>query len=1024
MMAHWKTLFDTPFFPQDKLILVPSALVRSQIIEEILEEKGAVLGPKVLSFLRLEAQLASELRPREIGPWHKFFKLYQLAPSLWSVLGLPGEPAESRLMDLTKQLADGLDRLRLSGISWEEVEMAEPRELSRVVARLGREYEEFLAAFQDDVSVRRLLLSELEKGRPFEALKGVRVVYCQHADRFSPFEAEFLKKLTGVVERVELRLAPPPYIPSEKRASIRGYQSLGLVLDLSDRSESEIRLSWTDPETPERPECPAALHRVTNHLFDPGSKPEKLVPADCLTFVESPTLYHEAEEAGRALKKLLREGAAPHKLAVAVPSLEVFGPALEDVARRFGFFFRRKKGDILAGEPPVAAALSLLYLWDSRWELSRVIKILESPYFGFSRGGVPLKALYDSNIVDDRGGMGFFDYFKLYGEVEAGADRKTGDFRVLETEKNLTAIKKAGEELAASGGWREFESRFRSALKEFKWGAAEERGRTSEEDGGGSGFERNAGKDAVAAKAFMDVLTALFHALRNSSEAPTPGLKFFRLLLEKALNINIDSEESRGEGVHLLRYRDLHGAFFDELFLLGLNDKVYPRAQAESSYFPEDFIVSLSNILGRRLWSSAAERYQSEEEILTRALSQAKKVTLSWHRQDDNKRTLLPSPILDSIESMFEKGEPRRVKRDWPLPPKADKIRDYDELMLYLANLPDKESAAREYGRLFKDGKRDLFKDMERRRESLERMQETEAESMRKEQLKAWLASLEKNNYNGRPLISIRMLQEYKKCPRSFWYGHVLKLSNWEGGTGDFSSLEEGNLLHNTLRVFFLPLMKPNPNPEDLEFDRLEKIFTKTAEDMEKSFAIGRKPAFKSFLVKVKSALRSWHSRQENLIGKKIKGLEWPFDNDSSNPPFLVKEGKTEFYLKGRIDRIEEGENGGYRVIDYKTRGSDRYKNLEQDDPVNYPVQLYTMVVAEDKSFKTGKKDIEVKGFFEFIDPRTCDPIVEVNAGDRKIFANIFEQILTGAIQPVYDEENCGGCSFRAVCGGCLDERI
>jgi hypothetical protein len=1032
-------LLGGAFFPQDHLFIVPSELVRRQLIEETLQKRRVLMGPRVISFKMLELGLLRELGHRELGQWGRLFKLCELAPRLWGPLGLPGDPDFGRILELQAQLADGLDRLRLAGASWGILRQAEPKALGEAMIALGEDYEAFLgeAGAHDSVALRRSLLKELKGGRPFAALKGVKVIHCEHSQRFSPFETDFLLALQEAVGRLEVKLSPPPYIPREGIVALRGYQSLGSVLSLAEAPEGKVRVAWADPQEPGRPGFPKDLYYVSNYLFDPDPSIGAPDPEGSLSLLSAPTLYHEAEEVGRRLKRLLLDGLAPHRLAAVVPDMGSYLPAFEDVARRFGLSLSRGRGQPLGAVAPVMALGSLLWLWDSNWELSRVVRILESPYFSFETGELPWGALLGTGIRDDRGGSGFFDFMggAAFGKGDAGGG--AGPARPFDEAlgpllRDVRRLREAGEAVKAARTWPAFEAALNGALESFRWGAKCPPGKPNGRPPGPNGrtpglpeLRERTKADGEAVRMLKNSLGGLFAALRDGPPgAPAPGLAAFRSLLSLALGQELPGEGQRSQGIHLLDYPALHGAHFDRLFLMGLNDRVFPSAKAEPSYFPEAFVASLSGVLGRRLWNSASERYQGEEETLVRALSQAKGVTLSWHTRDGSEKEILPAPLVASIVGMFPDGAIPHDKVPWPLPPGPKGIADPGELRLYAAVAAggaDKPPEAI-LGRAGEGAGLGFQRLAERRRalapppDGPPRVPEAA--------VRAWLGTLGKGK-GGLPTVSPQLLKAHAECPRAFWLGRGFGLGGHDGEPGEEpSALELGTLLHLTLEGFLRPLAgKKGAGGADLSLGRLLGVLGESAAREAQRKLPGRAAIVEAQMDKLRHSLTGWHRRQADLGRERILGLEWAFSPEGDAPPLRLGSGDKAFLVRGKIDRIDLLGDGGILIRDYKLRRSRPYQEaLGGDSPLAFPIMLYQLALARNPGslgpLGEGGAPPRIRAVFEFIDPEgEKDFLLEAPPGDESVFTGTWEGILSGRMDYARDEESCKYCEFSIICG-------
>jgi hypothetical protein len=149
----------------------------------------------------------------------------------------------------------------------------------------------------------------------------------------------------------------------------------------------------------------------------------------------------------------------------------------------------------------------------------------------------------------------------------------------------------------------------------------------------------------------------------------TITLRDFRATLEAVLSIATVSAKSASGAVRGLPLRDARGLDFDRLFILGLNDGVFPR------YHPLDPLVpdSSANLLNRALRGCLARRFgdrrpaapgailrtraqrNSEEPFLFfLALSMPEQaVVLSYSVEDESGRPLARSPFLDEVARLL-----------------------------------------------------------------------------------------------------------------------------------------------------------------------------------------------------------------------------------------------------------------------------------------------------------------------------------------------------------------------------------
>ncbi|MDR1922314.1 MAG: hypothetical protein LBS31_11320, partial [Candidatus Adiutrix sp.] len=793
------------FFPPGELWLVPGELAKFQLREAFLRADvdgfRVVMAPRIHTFSSLENLLADELAPAEADELERRFLLSELAARLLPALGLktksgpeagetgarPLPAVDSTLLcELADGLGDGFDRLRLAGISWDQLAAFPPSAFSTALAALGRRYDAALAALgrADRFAKRRRILEDLRAGRQFRALVGAEKIVCRWSQRFSPFESGLLAALMSQ-RQVEIKFNLPAWVRNEDLDHSSGFDLLRAVREVergaADGPDALLEFSEGPPASE-----PALAYASEMLLAPPAYRLADPPPAgDRLNIVRAPTPYHEVEEAARRLKALAVQGHEPHHLALVVPDMEAYASLIDDVSRRFGLPFHLRRGEILGEKGPARAALDLLALWSSHWERPRVMRLLASPYFRLAEGDPAFwrRLALASGVTDDRAGGGFEDNLAKAASAEARA--------LLEA---VRMLKTAGRRLEEARDWPTFIGRFKAFLNQAGWPGDLDLAPLSPVN------MREA--DLSAAFAFKEELERLEAAL-NSPHAPAVGLASFRLWLTKITEERRLVYDANPEGrVWVLNYYDLHGGVFDEIFCLGLNERVFPRTGPESRWWPDEFISALSRTaLGRALWSGPADRYRQEEFMLAAALGQAReRVWLYYSAADMSGRPALPSPLIESLRDLWSERAPEErpfeESRAWPVPPPLEAARGPDELWANLAALRPEDWPAELRGdRRLVEGLESL-----RRRSGIwagmRRVARPGPEAVRR-----WLDALARHNES--PLLRAAFFSSFAECPLAFWWGEALELDCDGPSLEEWPGSEEGTVLHLTLEKFF-----------------------------------------------------------------------------------------------------------------------------------------------------------------------------------------------------------------------------
>jgi len=1054
--------FKAIFFNPEVIWLTPSDLVRFQIQKKFWEEtKGDLtktfprhLKPRLMTIGALERQLTLEIEPPEIDDLHYQFYLNDLVKPLlhllWPSLLNENDNLETTLKikaDLAAELGDGLSRLKLAGLSWDQVATLPPEPLTRTLADLGRRQEAWLKSQNnlDRSGKRRQLLESLGKGFIFKTLLGVKKIVYPQAQRLSPFETDFLLALSRD-RQVDVTLQIPTWMRNEEI----GFDFLRTIKYLKTTAKApNLNLFFSDTTA-----APPALAYAAEALLDPIIR-RRLPPPDPtgqLVIMQTATTYQEVEEAARHLKKLLAQGRRPENMALVVPSLKDYSPLIKDIGRRFGLAFYYQRGEMLVEQGPVRAILELLAVWTSNWERSRLLDLILNPYFTltnhFQAPTILNQLTLEAGITDRRAGGGFEENLtKLANLIQDRDQSKAQDVKILLT--LITQLKKAGDSLISTSTWPDFIDRFKTILNEFGWPGA-----------------RNPNlpplvlkTDTEAAEVLAEELNHLSAAL-NTSPAPKLSLSCFRLWLKTVLSKRHINNNSIPEGrLQVLNYYDLNGAIFDEIFFLGLNEGVFPRICSENRWWPEEFIraTAVKDFLGRAPWNSMADRYRQEELLLAAGLSQARqRVWLFHHSKDKNGRPALPSPLLEALRELWPQGngdsmvtKENAISQPTPHPIEAV---SHDELWVGLAQIEPAHWPAN----VPKSNENlDLWRQLRRRHERIHNFK-TEAHPG-PAAISTWLQK--RPLYQGQPLIRPAFLANFEKCPLAFWFKEALGLRGESEPLEEWSVNDEGNLFHQVLEKFFTRRLGKLKNNREREPGHLwpgktsfkkshQELLLLLSEEINscRHSPLGRLPLWEIRQNFLHWVLTDWLQRELTKSSEDVRPwyVEWSFgaSNSDAAPPLKIFINETEsIYFHGRLDRLDRTDRGLW-VRDYKR--SDNLKEFKTDEKSGrFPLSSWSLLIyalAAEKTFKLPAKCsfeilIPTTKINQWSGPATNSPEMDLDPQTRadrareglisfpNLLAETWEQIKKGIFPPRVRERNsCRFCAFTLMCSSAAND--
>ncbi|MGL4209341.1 MAG: PD-(D/E)XK nuclease family protein, partial [Candidatus Adiutrix sp.] len=224
-------------------------------------------------------------------------------------------------------------------------------------------------------------------------------------------------------------------------------------------------------------------------------------------------------------------------------------------------------------------------------------------------------------------------------------------------------------------------------------------------------------------------------------------------------------------------------------------------------------------------------------------------------------------------------------------------------------------------------------------------------------------------------------------------------------------------------------------------FNELMQLIEKECREHEGKSPVGRAPLWPLRTRRLKALISTW------LKGEIDRGsrstplyLEWEFGagKNTQSPPLKIElfDGQT-IYLKGRIDRIDETDEGaGFLVHDYKLRYFAAYKINKQTlviPPLLYPLHVYALGV-----FSFFKK--QTACVVDFLNPRDNEATLwgldstqtqlSLNINSRKKsqesgefnlpnqLGAIWGEITRGVFNPDWSGESpdCTYCQFTLIC--------
>jgi len=392
--------------------------------------------------------------------------------------------------------------------------------------------------------------------------------------------------------------------------------------------------------------------------------------------------------------------------------------------------------------------------------------------------------------------------------------------------------------------------------------------------------------------------------------------ELFQLALEET---TLPIEGNSHQGVQVLDAMEARGLRFRALFMIGVNEQMFPRFIREDPFLRDRHRVVLASTLGFLIEEKLAGH--EEEKLLFELLSRTatKRLYLSYQRADEEGRVMAPSAFVPAAQhdthfiTAPERLIPRRLTERVALQPAVQDVLPAQDLALTLL------FHAQDVSSIFIHRGQDhsLFD------HSLSAQQYMERDS---QELGPFDGMLGSQVSRLQPLdqigISPTALERYAMCPFQYYAERVLHLESVRTiGEDHLPALTLGTLIHDTLRLSYerltalqWPEMALDPlTVQKVIMDAVAKVFTDHAITSGTGHALLWTMAQEQIITLIGCLVAS-DEEDYRATGYKPQA----FETDAHG---LVSLGSNTTNLKvhGTLDRIDVRQDPiSLRVVDYK----------------------------------------------------------------------------------------------------------
>jgi ATP-dependent helicase/nuclease subunit B len=402
---------------------------------------------------------------------------------------------------------------------------------------------------------------------------------------------------------------------------------------------------------------------------------------------------------------------------------------------------------------------------------------------------------------------------------------------------------------------------------------------------------------------------------------PITWAEFVELLIHVVERTTVPVEPMDHRGVAVLDVMAARGLPFRALFVLGLNEKVFPRYIREDPFLRDQARRVLDETLGFKIDEKLAG--YDEEELLLTLLRQAAgdRLILSFQRADDHGRALAPSPYVGEVARLCRLDErvidavPRRLTDRMARRPGLKALVPTGELAQWLAmNGQDAAPLLRTTGR---DHESFRFGTEALRRIEDDQPALTAYDGLTGPLAAHWTKVLDRG-------LAPTPLERYARCPFQYFSADVLRLEPVRQPLAqELDAAVLGTVCHAALRRCYERLLPTGWPAEPVTDDTVEwcihSAVEEAAADYESRHHTGHhvlwEMAKDTIISLVAAAVEADEAAQAGdhfipvAFEVEAEGM-FPQEGGSDAAPMRIR---------GRVDRVDRHRSSGeIRVVDYK----------------------------------------------------------------------------------------------------------
>ena len=398
------------------------------------------------------------------------------------------------------------------------------------------------------------------------------------------------------------------------------------------------------------------------------------------------------------------------------------------------------------------------------------------------------------------------------------------------------------------------------------------------------------------------------------------------------------------------------------IFIIGLNDGLFTNINKDEGFIDDKDRENIKQY-GLELASTTLEKiYENNFNIYKVFTTSEEKLYLSYSSSNSDGTSLKPSEYITKIKKIF-----KQITEKSDIIKKEDAITNeaatFEELLLNIRKFEDGEPISPIWFEVY-----NVYKNNENWNEKLQKALDglnftNVPENIDKENIQKLYGDVLKT--------SISRLEQYKKCPFSYYLKYGLKLD--DRNTFKIEAIDTGSFMHEVIDEFFCNIKEKEISVKEISENQVQEIIDEIIEEklqLNKNYIFTSTAKFKILTNRLKKLIyKSMKYIIESLKQSdfEVFGTEIEFKSGKEYSPIIIEnEDGKKIEITGKIDRVDIAQNqdGKYlRIIDYKSS----IKDIDLNDVMyGMQIQLLTYLDAISKEEETIPAGIL---YFNLIEP-------------------------------------------------------